>query len=109
MSEKTTASGKTTEYVFVNVLRLTGDADRLEEIYAEVADYFSRQPGFRHYELLRSEGDPDVYINIARWSDRDAFRRATSDPEFRNRTRVGEVAEGDPQLCRIIRSGGAPA
>ncbi|MFJ9365379.1 antibiotic biosynthesis monooxygenase family protein [Nocardia sp. NPDC101769] len=109
MSDPTTdpvAAGQQSEYVFVNVLRLAGPAERFESIYADVADYFSRQPGFRHYELLKSESDPDVYINIARWSGREAFLRATSNPEFRTRTRVGEVAAGDPQLCRIIRSAG---
>ncbi|WP_278261652.1 antibiotic biosynthesis monooxygenase family protein [Nocardia sp. AG03] len=93
------------EYVFVNVLRLTGSAEELASIYADVADYFAAQPGFRHYELLRSETDSEVFVNIARWSDRAAFERATANPEFRSRTRVGKVALGDPHLCRVVRSG----
>ena len=55
------------EYVFVNVLRLTGSAEELASIYADVAAYFATQPGFRHYELLRSETDSGVFVNIARF------------------------------------------
>ncbi len=94
-------------FVFVNVLRLHGSADRLEEIYARVAAHFAAQPGFRSYRLLRSSADPSRYVNVAEWDSRQAFDAAVVQSEFRAGARVGEVADGDPLFCTIVASSGS--
>ncbi|MFC5827902.1 antibiotic biosynthesis monooxygenase family protein [Nonomuraea insulae] len=91
--------------VFVNKLTLKGSAQELEKIYAGVAAFFSAQPGFLSYQFLRSESDPNVYINIAAWTDEESFRRATRQEAFRVAARVGKVSTGDPHLCSVVSSG----
>lgn len=93
--------------VFVNTLRLTGDSAELERVYADVAAYFAEQPGLIRYQLVRSTADPDVYVNIAEWTDEASFRRATSQERFRTAVRVGSHSTGDPHLCTVVLSGTA--
>ncbi|GAA1852271.1 hypothetical protein GCM10009836_35410 [Pseudonocardia ailaonensis] len=92
--------------VFVNTLRLTGDASELEAIYRDVAAHFSRQAGLIGFRLLRSTEDPAVYVNVAEWRDVESFRAATRHPAFRGARRISEVSAGDPHLCETVLEGG---
>jgi heme oxygenase (mycobilin-producing) len=49
-------------------------------------DYLSSQQGYRSTRLHRSlSPDADFrFVNVARWDSRQAFRDATSQPEFRD-------------------------
>ncbi|MFG2041502.1 antibiotic biosynthesis monooxygenase family protein [Dactylosporangium sp. NPDC048998] len=94
--------------VFVNTLRVTGSAEDLERIYADVAAFFSAQPGLLRYQLLRSTGDPSVYVNIAEWRDLEAFRTATSQEAFRTALRVSAVSTGEPHVCDVVFAGAGP-
>lgn len=98
-----------TTVVFVNTLRLTGPAEDLERIYADVATFFRAQPGLVRYQLVRSTSDPGVYVNIAEWRDLAAFRTATSQEAFRTALRVSTVSTGDPHVCEVVSAGTGPS
>jgi heme-degrading monooxygenase HmoA len=91
--------------VFVNKLVLTGSAEDLESIYADVSTFFAAQPGLIRFQLLRSGKDPSVYINIAEWESAELFRQAVSQEKFQTSVRVSEVSVGDPHLCEVVLRG----
>jgi len=92
--------------VFVNRLTLTGKAEDLERIYADVAEFMETQPGLIRYLLVRSKKDPGIYYNVAEWTDQESFDRALKEPEFRARlARLSDVIKGEPHLTDVVREG----
>jgi len=71
--------------------------DAFVDGWRERAALMSTKPGFldtRLHRALLSEARFQL-VNVARWESREAFEAATSDPEFRERTRA---AGSDPKI-----------
>ena len=59
------------------------EADQLLAAWAADAAFFKQQPGFISAQLHRGVGGSGVFINFAVWESVEHFRRAFSQPEFR--------------------------
>jgi heme-degrading monooxygenase HmoA len=59
------------------------EADQLIAAWTADAAYFKQQPGFISAQLHRGIGGSGVFINYAVWESAEHFRRAFSQPEFR--------------------------
>jgi len=94
---------------FVNKLTLNGPAEELERIYGAVADFMSGQPGLVGYTLLRSTTRPEVYLNVAEWTDLASFDRARTQERFAGGERVTAVSSGERHLCEVVFRGGPSA
>ncbi|NJP46075.1 antibiotic biosynthesis monooxygenase family protein [Actinacidiphila epipremni] len=93
-------------FVFVNKLTLTGAAEDLERIYADVAEFMRTRPGLIRYQLVRSQNDPGVYFNVAEWETQETFDQALAEPEFRRRLKaLGTVIKGEPHMSDIVEQG----
>lgn len=79
--------------VLINAFEVPSDADESFLAGWERAhDFLLNQPGYRSSQLHRSVelGADFRYVNVAVWDSEDAFRAATSRPEFR------EISTGYP-------------
>ncbi|MGV9677860.1 putative quinol monooxygenase [Nocardia sp. NPDC003482] len=48
-----------------------GCAAEFEAAFAALAEVVRREPGCEQYELFRGTGDPDTFVMLERWTDRD--------------------------------------
>jgi heme-degrading monooxygenase HmoA/uncharacterized protein YndB with AHSA1/START domain len=67
----------------LNSFTVTGTPEEFEQAFASTARWFADRPGFLGHTLVRSTEDPNRYVNIARWTDAAALRRAVGNEEFR--------------------------
>ncbi|KQX56385.1 antibiotic biosynthesis monooxygenase [Streptomyces sp. Root66D1] len=67
---------------FVNRFTVHGEPEEFEAVFTRTSAFMARQPGFVRHSLLREVDDPERYVNLAVWTDRDAFRRAVAQPGF---------------------------
>ena len=74
--------------VLINAFEVPAGADEeFVRSWESGRDFLRKQEGFVSTRLHRSLS-PDAefrYVNVALWSSAEAFRAATSQPEFRNR------------------------
>jgi heme-degrading monooxygenase HmoA len=64
------------------------EVDQLLAAWSADATFFKRQPGFISAQLHRGVGGSCVFINYAVWESVEHFRRAFSQPEFREATKA---------------------
>jgi heme-degrading monooxygenase HmoA len=89
--------------VFVNRFTVHGPPDEFERAFAETAAFFAGCPGFISHRLVRSTGDPRLYVNIAEWTDQGALRAATERPPFQEHAgRLRALASSDPQFFETV-------
>ena len=60
------------------------EADQLVDAWARDAAFLKQQPGFISAQLHRGIAGSGVFINVAVWQSVAEFRRAFSQPEFRD-------------------------
>ncbi|HEV2376973.1 MAG TPA: antibiotic biosynthesis monooxygenase family protein [Streptosporangiaceae bacterium] len=83
----------------INRLTVTGDPAEFERIIARITEYMTAQPGFVEHSLMRSLRRPEVYVEMARWTDADSHRKAMQGEEFQRRVReLSSVAQADPDV-----------
>jgi len=73
--------------VLINAIEVpTGEDKSFMRRWERAHDFLLSQPGYRSSQLHKStESDADFrYVNVAVWDSEDAFRAATSRPEFRD-------------------------
>ncbi|MEU4711959.1 antibiotic biosynthesis monooxygenase family protein [Nocardia salmonicida] len=69
---------------FINTFTVTGDPRDFERVFADIAEFMGRQPGFLQFSLSRHV-DPargDEYVNIALWTDVQSWKDAIVAPGF---------------------------
>jgi heme-degrading monooxygenase HmoA len=64
------------------------EVDQLLAAWTADAAFFKRQPGFISAQLHRGVGGSCVFVNYAVWESVEHFRRAFSQPEFREATKA---------------------
>jgi heme-degrading monooxygenase HmoA len=70
--------------VLINQFRVKREeADQLIEAWTADAAFLKQQPGFISAQLHRGIGGSGVFINYAVWQSVEDFRRAFSQPKFR--------------------------
>ncbi len=74
--------GKTNMITFVTRFTVKGDPAEFERVFKDHSEFMRQQPGFVHFEFLRSARDPNVYVNIGRWESAEAQRRVVQSEEF---------------------------
>jgi long-chain acyl-CoA synthetase len=83
----------------INRLTVTGDSAEFEKIIGQITEYMSAQPGFVEHRLMRSLRRPEIYVEMARWSDADSHRAAMQGEGFRSRVReLSAVATAEPDV-----------
>jgi len=73
--------------VLINAFEVPSGADQsFLAVWERAHDFLLGQPGYRSSQLHKStETSADFrYVNVAVWDSEDAFRAATSRPEFRD-------------------------
>ncbi|WP_433170037.1 antibiotic biosynthesis monooxygenase family protein [Actinoallomurus sp. CA-150999] len=87
----------------INRLKVTGDREKFEEILSGITAYMKSQPGYLGHELFRSTDGGDTYIEIARWSDAGAHRKAMEGAGFWERVReLTAHASAEPGLFEPV-------
>lgn len=90
---------------FVNTFMLSAPPEEFEAAFALTSQFMARQPGFREHTLVRHAEDPRRYVNIARWDEAEALRRAVEQPEFRKHAAaLRMLADSDPHIYAPVRS-----
>jgi deoxynogalonate / 12-deoxyaklanonic acid monooxygenase len=67
---------------FINRFTVTGPAEEFERLFDDTSAFFRDRPGFLRHRLLRHTEQPGAYVNIAEWTDAEAFRAAVTHPDF---------------------------
>jgi heme-degrading monooxygenase HmoA len=98
--------------VLIGTLEVPSDADdSFRASWERSHDFLLNQPGYRSSQLHKSvEPGADVrYVNVTVWDSEDAFRAATSRPEFRDISgeysfdgSVYEVVSADQRWIRRV-------
>jgi monooxygenase len=89
--------------VFVNSFMMKGSAEEFERAFTETAEFLCAQDGFVSHRLVRSQRDPNHYLNVALWESEAALRAATGLPEFaKHGKRLRELAFSDPQFFDCV-------
>ena len=70
--------------MFITKFTVKGDPEQFEKFFAEHAGFMSSQPGFVSFQLLKSAGEPNIYLNIGQWQTVEDQRRVTQSAEFRS-------------------------
>jgi heme oxygenase (mycobilin-producing) len=101
----------------INVFEVPAEkVDSFVEKWRERADLMTRAPGFLDAKLHRAMSSESRFqlINVARWSSREAWQAATSNPQFqaslrelRNDTSVDFSA--NPALYEVVADFGKPS
>lgn len=79
------------------------DVDAFLSAWSEDAEYFKRQPAYISTQLLRGIAGSRVFLNIAVWESVEQFRRAFTQPEFRQTLgRYPSSAVASPHLFRKV-------
>ena len=96
--------------VFINAFEVSsGEDGSFLAGWERTRDFLLSQPGYRSSQLHKSmePGADFRYVNVAVWDSEDAFRAATSRPEFRDismeyplHSSVYEVVSADQRWVR---------
>jgi long-chain acyl-CoA synthetase len=93
----------TTMVTFINRLTVTGSVDEFEELLDGITEYMTTQPGFRSRRLYRSASNPQVFIEVAEWSDPDAHSAAMRNPAFGERVgKLRALATAEPDIFATV-------
>ena len=91
--------------LLVNKFTVVGDADEFERIWAKSSEFMRHQPGFVSFRLVRSVAEPQVYFNIAEWTDVAAHQRVVRSPDFQSHiTELALLAKPEPSMCETVIS-----
>jgi long-chain acyl-CoA synthetase len=89
--------------ILVNRFTLTASPERFEEVFKASSEYMRSQPGFLNHTLVKSLRSPNVYVNIAHWSDATAHLRVVQSEGFAEHIReLAEVARAEPDLYAVV-------
>jgi long-chain acyl-CoA synthetase len=102
-----------TMLTLINEFVVTGDVAEFEAVLAEFNAYMSAQPGAGGYRLLRSTRRPNVFVELAEWSDAGAHQEAVRSPGFpalvaRLRTLVDKSIPDLYETVRASATAGTP-
>jgi long-chain acyl-CoA synthetase len=95
-----------TMVTLINQLTVVGDADEFEKVSARMSEFMAAQPGYRSHRLLRSLREPNVYVELAEWTDAEAHQTALRSDTFQGF--IGElralVAKPTPGLFADVKA-----
>ncbi len=87
----------------VNKFTVTGTPEEFERVWKASSEFMRNQPGFVSFRLVRSLGDPQVYINVAEWKDAESHRRVLASTEFQTHiAELAAVATPEPYVCEVV-------
>lgn len=88
-----------TMVTLVNRLTVTGCPEEFEKLLAGITEIMKAQPGFQSHQLYRSLRNPNVYVEVAQWSDAGAHKAAMQNPGFgANVAKLKALASAEPDL-----------
>jgi uncharacterized protein YndB with AHSA1/START domain/quinol monooxygenase YgiN len=88
----------------LNTFTVTGSGDEFEKIFEETSDFFAAQPGFIDHALMRQLGQPQSYVNVARWSDQPSLMAALALPQFQPHARALRAVSTSKPVLFSVRS-----
>jgi heme-degrading monooxygenase HmoA len=70
-------------YVAINYITCKGHyKPRFEELFATRKGAIDNMPGFSHMEVLKPNGEDDVYLIVSHWENEDSFKVWTKSKSF---------------------------
>lgn len=88
---------------FVIKFTVHGDTAEFERVFFSHAAFMRQQPGFIDHHVVRSQRRPQVYLNVARWTDADAHQAAMRHAESRQlMTELAGKVDVEADLCITV-------
>jgi len=88
---------------FINRLTVTGSVEEFEELLDGITEYMTAQPGFQSRRLYRSSRNPQVFVEVAEWSDAAAHSAAMRNPAFGERVgKLRALATAEPDMFATV-------
>jgi long-chain acyl-CoA synthetase len=89
--------------ILINKFTLTTTPEHFEEVFKASSEFMRAAPGFRNHTLVRSLHNPNVYVNIAEWTDAGSHQRVVHSEGFSAHVReLAAVAKVEPDLYSVV-------
>ncbi|BDM71269.1 hypothetical protein HEK616_47560 [Streptomyces nigrescens] len=90
---------RTAEVTFVNRFTVHGEPGEFQRAFQQAAAFLRAKSGFLECTLLQHAEEETAFLNVARWRDVGAFRRATVGDDFDHHVAaMRKLATSEPGL-----------
>jgi quinol monooxygenase YgiN len=90
--------------ILINRFTLSASPEEFERAFDESAEFMRSQPGFIRHTLVKSLRNPEIYVNIAEWTDAESHIRVVKSPGFAAHIgQLSKVARSEPDLHTVVQ------